>query len=213
MINVVRLWNTVQQLAKNVTSGYQTQEEFNNDLADVQSALITMLAPFYSVNQSVKDLLNPFVISVTGTTSSGSIAYPSGYFRVLALRLNASPSYPIATNEKDIIMTSPIRMASTVKNLYYHSQESTGIKTLPTSALPYVLDYLKYPTTATIVLTPVSDANNDYLVPTVGVNLEWNEDAFNFILYMMLERLGLEMKENLILSWSNIGIQKETANI
>lgn len=213
MEGVVRLWNTVNQMAKTTTSGYQTEEEFNNDLADVQLALITKLAPFYSVNQSVRDLLKPFALSETSSATSGVLAYPEDYFRALTARINGYPVYPIATNEKDIIMTSPIRGASTAKNQYYYYQEDGGIKILPAETLSVTLSYLKYPAEAFIVLTPVEGDNSDYLEPTVGEDLEWDENAFNFLLYMMLERLGVEIKDDLAMEWSNLGIQKELANI
>lgn len=213
MISVIRLWNTVNQLAKTSTSGYQTEAEFNNDLADVQVALVTMLAPFYSVNQTVKDILRPFTLSASASAPSGVLPYPTGYFRALTASINGYPAYPVSTNEKDVIMTSPIRMASTTTNQYYYYQEDTSIKILPAQTLTVNLSYIKYPPAATIVLTPVSTDDNDYLTPTVGTDLAWNEDSFNFILFMMLERLGLEQKDSLNMEFSNLGISRQTANI
>lgn len=213
MIDVVRLWKTINQLVKTETSGYQSQEEFNNDLATVQTELITLLAPYYSVNKTVKDLLYPFTLSSTTSAVSGLLDYPTGYFTALNASINGYPCYPIAVNEKDIIMRSPIRKASVTTNTYYYYQEDNKIKLLPEVTLTVKLTYLKYPATASIVLTPVSDADNDYLSPSVGTNLAWNENAFPFILFMMLERLGVELKESFSVNWASLGIQKETSKI
>lgn len=214
MISVIRLWNTVNQLAKNGTSGYQNQYEFNRDLADTQESLMSFLAPLYSVNQSLKDLLSPFATYQNITTDSdGVLTKPMDYYRVSTASVNGYPAYPISVNEKDVIRTSAIRTPSSTTNLYFYYQENEEIMFLPEEELDVRFSYLRKPGEASIILTESSDADRDYLIPTVGYDLEWDDNAFNFFLYMMLEKLGLEMKEQLSMEFANIGLSKEISKI
>jgi len=206
MISVVRLWNTVQQIAKSVTSGYQTQDEFNNDLASVQTALLSVLAPAYSKNQAIQDILAPFVKGAVLSTTK-----PADYFRFVSGIDRGYPMIPINVNQVGYYQTSPIRKPTAKRTYYYFEDKQT--KFLASGTPSGTMTYIRYPLASKIVLTAVSNADNDYVTPTADGDLEWNEDSFNFIQYMMLERLGVEMKENLLREFSAIGLQKELANI
>lgn len=208
MISVVRLWETLMQSSKNGTNGYQTASEFNRDLSSVQTSLLGLLCPQYAMNTYVQELLTPFLKSVTvSTTRPAECAY------FLGATINDIASFPITPLQAPIYESSPIRKPSATNLTAYHYLINGGITYIYDGTLAGTMQYIRYPLASTIVLTPVSDANRDYVVPTAGVELEWNENAFNFILYMMMQKLGLEMKENLILEYSNAGIQMEVAKV
>lgn len=206
MIGVVRLWNTVNQMAKTETSGYQTQDEFNRDLASVQTALLSVLAPFYSQNQAIQDILSPFIKSTALSSTK-----PTDYFRFVSGIDRGYPMIPINVNQVGYMQSSPIRKPTAKRTYYYFEDKQT--KFLASGTPAGTMTYIRYPLAAKIVLTPVSGADNDYVTPTADGDLEWNEDAFNFFLYMMLEKLGVETKDTLSIQFSSLGIQKELANI
>lgn len=206
MISVVRLWNTVNQMAKTETSGYQTQDEFNRDLASVQTALLSVLAPFYSRNQAIQDILSPFVKGAALSSTK-----PTDYFRFISGIDRGYPIIPINVNQVGDIQISPIRKPN-VKRTYYYFEDKQ-MKFLASGTPTGTMSYIRYPLASRIVLTPVSGVDNDYVTPTADGDLEWNEDAFNFFLYMMLEKLGIEMKEQLLQQYANVGLQRELANI
>lgn len=204
MISVVRLWETLMQSAKTGTSGYQNAKEFNRDLASVQTSLMGLLAPLYALNTQVQELLTPFVKSVTvSTTRPAECAY------FLGATINGIPSYEITPVQAPIYQTSPIRNPTATNPTAYHYFVNGSITYIHAGSLSGSMQYIRYPLTATLVLTPVSDANRDYVVPTAGVELEWNENAFNLILYMMQQKLGLELKEQIQLEYASMGINTE----
>lgn len=208
MISVVRLWETLMTSAKTASSGYQTANEFNLDLASVQTSLLGLLAPMYAKNTQVQELLTPFIKSVTvSTTRPAECAY------FLGATINNIPSYEITPVQAPIYISSPIRNPSATNLVAYHYFINGGISYIYNGTLAGSMQYIRYPLAATIVLTPVSDANRDYVVPTAGVELEWNENAFNLILSMMMQKLGLELKEQLLAEFANAGIQFEVSKV
>lgn len=207
-MDVVRLWKTVNQLAKTETSGYQDQDEFNRDMNAVSDGIMSM-SSIDSANQSWIDLFAPFSKSANvSINSSGIGTKPTDYYRGRTGSIDNKPCFPIAVNEKDMFGTSPIR--NTV-NVYW--LENGSLNFLPARVATCRFSYLRKPAVASIVLTPVSDPDDDYLVPTVGTQLEWDDNAFNLFVYMMLSRLGMEMKGQLEMEFANFGIQSEMAKL
>lgn len=214
MIGIVRLYETVSQLAKTETSGYQTEQEFNNDVAAVQDDLMTLFSPLYSINQTLKDILDPFVkTSPLVTDSNGEVSYPADYYRALTGTVNGHPAYPIAVNEKDIWNNSAIRKPSVAKNIYVYYQEDEKIKLLPRQVLTLTLSYIRKPAEASLEFDVVSTDDSDFITPVSVDDLEWNENVFNLFVYKMLVRLGMEMKDQLSLEYSRLGINTELSNI
>lgn len=214
MISIVRLYETVSQLAKTQTAGYQSEQEFNNDVSAVQADLMTLFCPLYSVNQTLKDVLKPFVKSGNLTSNaSGEVDYPTDYYRALTGAINGYPAYPIAVNEKDIWNTSSIRKPSVAKNIYCYFQEDEKIKLLPAQQLTIDLSYIRNYEPASIEFNVVSSEDSDFITPVAVSDLEWNENVFNLFVYKMLDRLGIETKEQLALEYSRLGINTEISKI
>ena len=209
MISVVRLWNTLMQNAKSATAGYQTATEFNNDLASVQTSAMGLLAPKYAANTYIQELLNPFVKSVAIATVK-----PTECFYFLGATINGIAAYEITPVQAPLYSSSPIRNPVTTtdesKKTAFFYQTATTINYIKAGTLAGTMQYLRTPLAATIVLTPTSTPDRDYVTPTMGVDLEWPESAFNLILALMQQKLGLEMKEDLLISMANAGIEFET---
>lgn len=202
MIGIVRLWEELMQSAKTGTSGYQSEEEFNRDVNTVQRpTLMGILAPYYESNQTVADILAPFVEEVALSTTK-----PADYFRFISATNNGEPCIPINANQATMYSSSSVRSPAASGNTYYYFQED-GIVFLSNGATSGTMKYLRYPEEAEITLTPTSTADSDYLTPTSVDDLEWPEQAYNLILYFMMQKLGLEMKEPLLAEFANLGIQ------
>lgn len=214
MIGIVRLYETVNQLCKTETSGYQTEQEFNNDVAAVQDDLMTTFSPLYSINQTLKDIMDVFVKSVNiSINSNGQADKPDDYYRGLTARINGHPCYPIAVNEKDIWNTSPIRKPSLANNIYVYYQENGVLNFLPSQALTANFSYIRKPSEASIEFTVQDEEDGDYITPIAVSDLEWDDNVFNLFVYKMLDRLGMEMKDSLSLEYSRLGIQLETSKL
>lgn len=204
MISVVRLWNTLMQSAKSSTSGYQNQDEFNRDLAAVQTSAMGILCPLYAKNTMVQELLAVFVKS-----AAVSLTKPADCFYFLGATINGIAAYPITPEQAAIYASSPIRNPSAKNPSAYWYMLDNDLVYLHAGSLAGTMRYIRTPEAATIVLTPVSEADRDYVTPTAGADLEWPESAFNLLLALMMQKLGLEMKEDLLMSIAQMGIQFE----
>lgn len=214
MISIIRFMETAYQRAKVGTSGYDSPDEFKRKVQEVQTEAIEFLSPFYETNQKVRDALGPFVKTEPFTLpSTGYLEKPSDYVHFIGADVEGFESYPLNVNEVAMIKRSPIRKPDAGKHLYYHYQSDDMFKFLPELPLDIVFNYIRKPNEAQLNMVPVDDDNDDYLVPGTDdgdiVNLEWPESMFNLLLYMFLEKLGIEMKENLLVEYANLGIQKE----
>lgn len=206
MISVVRLWNTLMQSAKTGTSGYQSADEFNRDLASVQTSAMGLLCPMYAENTYIQELLEPFVESV-----AISLTKPVDCFYFLGATINGIASYPITPVQATLYQNSPIRTPSAENPSAYHYMVNGAITYIHSGSLAGTMQYIRSPEEATIVLTPVSTPNRNYVTPTAGADLEWPESAFNLILALMQQKLGLELKGDLLMSVAQIGIQFEAS--
>lgn len=208
MISVVRLWNTLMQSAKTGTAGYQSADEFNRDLASVQTSAMGLLCPRYAENTYVQELLAPFVKSVTI-----SLTKPVDCFYFLGATINGIASYPITPVQAPLYQGSSIRAPSTDNPSAYHYLINGAITYIHSGTLAGSMQYIRTPVAATVVLTPVSAPNRNYVTPTAGVELEWPESAFNLILALMQQKLGVELKEDLLMSVAQLGLQFEASKI
>lgn len=203
------------ELAKVGTAGYDDAKAFNDKIYQVQLELVELLSDVYEVNKKASDALAPLVkiTTVATTPSTGLITKPTDYLHVCSLLYmpNTGP-YPcikLSTNEISTTLSSPVRKPDLTYNETYYSYINDKLQMYPAQALPYQLIYCIVPPVATIILTPTTVTDEDYLVATLGADLIWPVSMFNLIVYLVLEKLGIEMKEDLLSAFSALGINRE----
>lgn len=205
MISVVRLWETLSQMGKTGTSGYQTADEFNRDLASSQTSAMSLLCPWYAKNTMVQEILAPFVTDVPVSNTE-----PSDCFYFLGATINDIAAFPITPVQAPLYKDSPIRKPSAKNLTAYWYMIDGGYQFIHDGSLTGTMQYIRMPKEASIALTPVSTPERDYVTPTSVDDLEWPESAFNLILGMMLQKLGIEMEDDLLMSVGIQTIQYET---
>ena len=227
MISTAQLIARVDQLTKDGTSGYSTQEEKNSDLFAVQYEVLGLLCDNYERNQKVSDsLINHVkfrdIVSnsngVLGFSSSGSDDYVDDYYRTLSILLGHTGSaiqYPatkVNINEIAMYKTSPIRKMVLADNRVGYYFADGEIIMLPETQMDVCLVYCKKPALAEIVYTSSSDEDNDYLEvdELETIDLEFPENLFNLFTYLLLEKRGIEMKDQLSQEYSQLGITRTT---
>lgn len=206
---------------KSGTSGYFTSGEFNDNLYGVQYSILSTLCDNYENNQKVSDALSRHIKPLNGTSQSNGSLFDTDintdlpdYYRAMALSYVSGgsdyPSYKMAVNEIAMYMTSPIRKADITKQRTLWYMTSDNIYMLPKQSMAYSLIYCKKPLEAKIAFTTAENEDNDYLVvdATNTVDIDFPEGLFNLFLYYMLEKLGVEQKTNLILEYSQLGINR-----
>lgn len=205
------LWLRLADYAKKYQSGFDTEEEFNGKLSEVQLELMNDLSPYYPVNEKVRGILEPFVRKATGSsTVTGRIDKPENFNRVLALRTGNIPVSP--TNEGELVMSSiiPQRRPNIIKGIVNYLTYENKIQLTPEVQLQYELYYLIYPPEAKIAFTytidPVSGEDTMTVDLANTIDLVWDKNAANIILYMMMEKYGVSSREDLIREYGRLGI-------
>ncbi len=103
--------------------------------------------------------------------------------------------------------TSPIRGASEAKNIYKYFVVNGGFQLLPRASYPVVFTYCILPDMP--VLELVSDDNDFQVVGPATTDIKLPENLFNLFCYKMVERAGVEMKDQISLQYSQLGINNE----
>lgn len=225
MIAVLDLWNRVNQYAQKFQSGQTVVDTFNGALAEVQAEIYNDLSPFYQENEKVRGLLNVWVKVVNATFTAGS--YTSGdaqFDRVVSMAITDGNTPPVMLYEINPITEGELVYANRIpqrkpdpskKRVYYFMDGPLIIKAAPnTVALPFIMYYLTYPTLAKIAFT-YSVVSDEYVMAYDSgnsTNLAWTTDAFNIILYKMLEKYGEETRDQWISEYSRLGISKPILN-
>lgn len=209
MISIVRFIETANQRAKIGTTGFDSEDETNRKIAEIQTALMNVLSPLYETNQQVAELLSPFVSYGQSTLTDGYLVKETDHVRIISLSVGGYPVFPTRVNSIAMLKQNSIRRPSSADNRYYYAIKDDGIQIYPEEAMIVDFDYISRPSEAKITKTPVSANDNVYETLTADGDLEWPEEAFNLLLYMFLDRLGVEMKEQLLIEYGNLGISKE----
>ncbi len=229
MIEVLSLWTRVNQYASKYQSGQLVVDAFNSSLAEVQNEVYNDLSPFYQTNEKVRGLLNVWVKSLNDTFVSGSFEMPSGdgdpqFDRVVSMAITDGANPPVIQYEINPITEGELVYANRIpqrkpdaskKRVYYLMDGPLIIKTAPnTVALPFLLYYLCYPATAKIAFTYTQTDDEDIMTYDAAnsVDLEWAKDAFNILLYKMLEKYGIDTRDQWVSEYARIGISKPILN-
>lgn len=219
MIDKAKVWNRVRNLARTVTTGYDDQEEYNSKTYAAELSLLEMLTDVYEHNTKASDALDWLITDVSLTSdSAGKLTLPADYVHLATIQYVGNgakyPTTKVRTNEVAMYRTSPVRGFSVAKNDIGYYFKASHIYTIPEqAAINVVLTYIKKPTFSSIVLTEVSTGTEDYLSLTGGVDFGWPEQLFNLIVYLILEQLGVELKEEWLLEFAAYGITREVVKV
>lgn len=213
---IVEVWQRTMDLAKSGTSGMDTQDEWNSKANSAQKMIAMQLIRVAEQNQEASDALSWLKVPSGNLTSdsTGKITKPTDYMGFDSLELIAGgsrwPADKIRTNERGLTRTSPIRKPNLSANKIKYYFKSGTLYVMPEQAA-IVIDMLYYKNVpdASIVLTPVSDANSDFVTPTVGTDFGWPQSVQNLLVYAILEQFGIELKESMLLEYAQFGIIRE----
>lgn len=205
-----RLIESFMQTARSSTSGYQDDVDINRNLAMIDNEIMETLAPLYSVNGKVQDLLQPFVKPVQSqAVVSGSLVKPADYVQYIDSIYEGKPVYPRNPNEIAILNTSPVRKPTLDKGPYFVYFTGGNINYLPNEIESVELVYLRKPEAGEISYSYTSTDDSDYVEISVVKEIEWPDRAFNLFYYHLLEKYGFEYSSQLALEYSQLGINRE----
>ena len=221
MISVLDLWNAELEYSKKNQSGSDSVDAWNLRLKQVQIAFLNILAPLCETNQVAVNLLQPVIVesdtiisSAAGVlTKPSNCIYPLSYslvtndgqFEVRYLRYNQLQTYKKLTQ----------RRPDSSKNRVYITMLNNNLRCSPEEALSFKMIYVKEAPEAVIAFTEDDSGDEDKLVydSNNSVDLVWDSSCYNIILYMMLERKGVSMREPLLNEFAQLGLNVELMNI
>lgn len=215
MINVLYLYNYVNDLArKHRSGGYTSDDQFNRINKSAEIALFQHFAKIYEDTQDIVDHLNPFVVysSLLPTDKAGNLAFPSDYAHRINLgglyienpkecgegvTINREPCVYLRNDEVNQVQSSVLKYVKpdVATKTFYHVFRNNRIEVLPKGLFWVELTYLKYPVYGEIKFTMTVVNDEDVLTydPNASKDLEWNMISFNHLVGLHLSALGIEL--------------------
>lgn len=219
MVDNYFVYNRIRDLSKTGTTGYQSLDQYNGDAKQVANELVRVLCNNYEDNGAVADALVHVLKTSTTVVVNGTgfVALPDDYLHIDSIGTiidgEKVPFNKIMRKEVDTIMSSGVRKFNVVnQNLGYY-KDAGGIQLLPEQTFPLVFRYIRKPIDPVLSLVLADDGDYEILDPDPShtTDFEFGEAVTDLIIYMMLEKLGVQMKEQIVTEYANIGIQR--ANI
>lgn len=222
MIAVLDIWNRLAAYSQKYQSGADNVAYFNTALAEVQLEIYNDFSPLYDENQKIKNLLDVWVKEEAGTSFSTGFIRPGTPPEIINrpisigyTSINGSIIFSIIEiDEDELVAVSRIpQRAPNVakKNVYFRFNSPYDLQFYPKTTIPYDLFYMIYPTPANIAFTFSTTADEDIMTydPANSVDLLWPGNAFNLILYKMLEKYGVSVREELLQAYSQVGFKQQ----
>lgn len=218
MIPVQEMFWSLAEYGKDYKSGQDPIPEFNSKLNEAQRMVFDMISSEYDKNERVRMLLEPFTRLVSTTSDAGGVvAFPDMFYRVLGGRYTQSgKKYPIYYAKENEIIESdfiPQRKANLANGIAYFTYVNGTIMLTPKVALAFDMSYLARP--ASVALVYDYDVQPDSYVQlntTDTIDLEWNYDAYNLILSVLLLKYSLITKSEFETQIATYGINSDLIN-
>ena len=225
------LWLRYIDYAKKYQLQIDAVNDFNSKIDEVQREIISILSEYYQKNDKVRTLLSPFTRRLYDQSDqNGQILFPQRvgveeqtteeYYRLLGLGItdeNGKILFSVDKTDEDELIYSyrvPQRKPNADKNAVYYLQYNSVIQLYPEEQFYYVLYYLIYPTTATLVFT-YNIVDGEYVQThdqNSTIDLQWDKNASNLLLYMLLEKYGISSRDELLSEFGRFGVQFSLKN-
>jgi hypothetical protein len=206
------LWERLNILIrKDKEGGTISPDEYNELLDWGNMEMHNMTFPFYEQNQDVKDALLPFTVIETVTQTLTNINLTDDLTETYS-KLISSPYYNDGTVNREIEvvtdaewtqrLSSALKLPTSSRPICRLYTDSTGDKILrfyPISGEDIELSYLKEPVKPTLTVT--LDSNDNY-VQSASTEMEWREEEKIKILYLIAQKLGVNLDETDVLQYS-----------
>lgn len=218
MIAPQELFWSVAEYGKEYKSGHDPIPEFNSKMNEAQRMAFDMLSPEYDKNERVRILLEPFTrLTPVTSDAAGVITPPADFHRVLGGRYtdNGKRWQIYYAKENEIIESDfiPQRKADLARGIAYFTYVNGTVILNPNSALTLDMHWLKRPTPAKLVYDYNVSPQAFVQLNTVDtVNLEWNYDAYNLLLSIMLLKYSLISRDQFQTEIGNMGLLLDKMN-
>lgn len=206
------VWDRVNDYVKKYQSGFDAVEDYNGKFYQVQYELANYLISIHAINEKAQELLQPLIVSAPVTASStGFINKPAEFMYYLSGSYEGKPIHKLSANQLDTYELLPQRRGDLDKKRVNITGIDGGWEARPATAFSAKIRYVKQPPVSTIAFTIQSTEDEDILAydDDATVDFVWSDECINLIVYMMLEKYGVSMREKLLQEYSQLGLAKE----
>lgn len=206
------LYDRVNDYLKKYQSGFDTVDDYNGKFYQVQYELANYLIHIYARNERAQQYLQPLIVSadVTGS-ASGVMATPADFMQFLSAEYAGKPVHKVSVNQLVAYEELPQRRGDLTKKRVNITGINNGWLAKPASAYTITVNYVKHPPVSTIAFTLTETADEDILTYDEA-NTEdfvWSEDCINLLVYMMLEKVGIAVREEILREYAQLGLNQE----
>lgn len=211
MVDVVEVQQAGYRIAKTGTSGYDSTPDAVTKLNEVSLDVMNLLTPHYGKIEALDDILNYYVTEAAPTFVSGAYELPGDFYGLIGMnKTTAGSTIPLRkmkTNAIGAIGQNSIRKPTVAKPKYYLRNGNLVLVPSNGDAGTSWL-YFRKPATVSITSTPTEGETDDYEAVTDQTDFDFPFRLKNLLIYLFVERLGMEMKEPILFEISQLGISQ-----
>lgn len=214
MLDIVKLSKFVSQTRRSGSSGYESDEEFNINLAAVDVEVYRTLIPYYAKDDRIQKLFSPFIETEQLPIVNGRLAVPDNFEKYIDTVFDGGSKivYPRNLNERAVIKSSSIQNPSVESEEYFCFFDKNEIIYLPQEVTSGELVYLRKSVPGEIKYNYVETEDSDYYTVEKVKDIEWDNELFGLFSALMLEKFGFQNRETVALEYANLGVQREIVN-
>lgn len=208
------LYNRVNDYLKKYQSGFDTVADYNGKFYQVQYELANYLIAIHARNERAQQYLQPLIVSANVTSSaSGVMPLPAEFMYYLSGEYLGKPIHKVSVNQLITYETLPQRRGDLSKSRVNITGINNGWLAKPASVFTVLINYVKHPPASSIAFTLSATGEEDILTydePNT-VDFVWSEDCINLLVYMMLDKVGMSVREELLREYAQLGLAQEAA--
>jgi len=219
-IDIYELYQSVTQITEKAHAGYLSDTEFTRILQDSEMELFNFLRERFELTDPAH--LQPFITTkILKVNGIGMVKFPADYAHKGSVDSafvknpkNCSDKiesgqhncYYLKTNEVSSMLSDSIAKASLITGLYYHTYRNNGIQVFPKELKWVSMTYLRYPKKPSLVFSKETvNGEVDYTYDeNASSALEWNRISVNWFKYLILKAVGVELKDQWFVNYSNM---------
>lgn len=204
------VYDRLSDYAKKHQSGLDIAEDYNSRFAEVQQELANYLISIIG-NERAEQLLDPLIVTDTTETIDGVIAKPTSLLYLLSGSYNGKPIHKLSANQMETYEMIPQRRGDLTKNRVNIDSSNQKWRVKPETATGIKVKYVKAPPVSTIAFTYQSNEDEDIMEynELATVDFVWGVDCIPLLVYMMLEKYGISVRERILQEYARLGIKEE----
>lgn len=206
------VYDRLKDYAAKYQSGLDVVTNYNSRFAEVQQELSNYLISIIGFNERAEQLLDPLIKDfTTAAPTDGLITRPEDFSHFLSGAYEGSPIHKLSPNQMATYEQIPQRRGDLSKKRVNISSVGGKWDVKPATATGIKVRYVISPPTSTIAFT-YSSTDDEYIMAYDDgstVDFVWGEECIPLLVYMMLDKYGLSVREQLLMEYARLGIAKE----